>query len=146
MPTTTIQINRGAAANDGTGTPLRDFALAFNNFNFSYGTYTPTLFNVTNVAASTAYECQFMRIGNIVTVSGKVDIDPTLALTTELGISLPISSNLATQEQCAGSASYSGGENAPIIGDPTANRASLFYVAIATTNNSWYFTFTYQII
>src|SRR5439155_66361 len=41
------------------------------------GTYTPTLTNSVNVAASTAYTCQYLRVGSVVTVSGQMDIDPT---------------------------------------------------------------------
>src|SRR5438552_1367658 len=36
------------------------------------GSYTPRLTNVANLSASTAYTCQWMRVGNTVTVSGKV--------------------------------------------------------------------------
>src|SRR3989304_10106925 len=60
---------------------------------FSSGTYTPTLTNGTNVAASTAFECQWMRIGSVVCVRGKFNLDPTSANTTTiLGISLPVAS------------------------------------------------------
>src|SRR5687767_7463770 len=48
------------------------------------GSYTPTLFNTTNVAASTAYECGWLRVGNRVTVYGLVDIDVTSAAATVL--------------------------------------------------------------
>src|SRR3990167_10996405 len=66
-------------------------------------TYTPTLTNVFNVAASTAYACQYMRVGNVVTVSGQVDIDPTAASTyTELDISLPIASAFTATNQLGG--------------------------------------------
>lgn len=153
MATTTIQINRGAAANDGTGTPARDFALEFNNFNFSYGTYTPTFTNVANVAASTPLECQFLRIGDVVTVSGICDIDATAALTlTRLGISLPIASNFANARECGGVAASlasfvdvaaAGG----ILADATNNRAELsFFAGVNASNASYSFHFTYRII
>lgn len=115
---------------------------------FASGTYTPTLFNVANVAASTAYQCQYIRQGAIVTVSGKVDIDPTAAASTQLGISLPVASNLGAQEDCAGTAAASGiaGMVAAIRGDAANNRAELVYVAVDLTNQPMYFTFTYEII
>lgn len=114
-----------------------------------HGTYTPTLTNVANLDASTAYECQYMRVGNTVTVSGKVDIDPTLpATSTQLGISLPIASNLGAVEDCAGTAFASGiaNQGAAILGDATNNRAQLQYISGDTTNQAMYFTFTYQVI
>lgn len=116
---------------------------------FNYGVYTPTLTNVANLDASTAYECQYIRIGNVVHVSGKVDIDPTTTLTsTQLGISLPIASNFGAAEDCAGTASASGiaAQSAAILADAANDRAQLQYVASDVTNQPMYFTFTYQII
>lgn len=61
------------------------------------GTWTPTITNGTNIQASTAYNCQYLRIGNIVTVSGRVDIDLTsTAVASNLQMSLPIASDFPT--------------------------------------------------
>lgn len=111
-------------------------------------TYTPTLTNVTNVAASTAYQCQYMRINNTVTVSGRIDIDPTAAGAVEVGISLPVASNFGAIEDCAGVAAASGvaGQCAAIAADFTNDRAKLVYVAVDITNQPMYFNFTYQIV
>lgn len=111
--------------------------------------YTPTLTNVANLDGSTAYECQYIRIGDMVTVSGKVDINPTLTATsTQLGISLPFTSDLAAAEDCAGVAFASGiaSQGAAILGDTTNNRAQLQYVASDVTNQPMYFIFQYIII
>lgn len=57
------------------------------------GTYTPTLYNTTNVDASTASVLGYYRIGNSVTVYGDVMINANTASTaTVLGMSLPIAS------------------------------------------------------
>lgn len=116
---------------------------------FADGTYTPTLTNVANVAASTAYQCQYLRIGNTVAVSGKIDIDPTLTTTlTQLGISLPIASNLGALENCSGTAFASGiaAQGAAIVGDSTNDRAQLQYISSDITNQPMYFSFIYLII
>lgn len=110
------------------------------------GTYTPTLTNVTNIAASTAYACQWMRVGNVVTVTGKVDIDPTSSGTTTLRISLPIASALAAGNQCAGAANASAGDNGAILGDATNDAAYLWAKVTETANGDWYFTFTYTVL
>lgn len=112
------------------------------------GTYTPTLTNVTNVAASTAYTCQYLRVGSVVTVSGKIDIDPTAAGAVELGISLPVSSNFAALEDCGGTASANAiaGQVAAIAADAVNDRAKLIYIAVDLTNQPMYFSFTYRII
>lgn len=113
------------------------------------GTYTPTLTNVANLAASTAYQCQYLRVGTVVTVSGKVDVDPTLAATsTQLGISLPIASNLGAAEDCAGTAFSPtiAGQGAAILGDAANNRAQMEWISGDITNQPMYFTFSYEII
>lgn len=120
-----------------------------NDTGLAHGTYTPTLTNVANLAASTAYQCQYMRVGDTVTVSGKVDVDPTVTATaTQLGISLPVTSNFGAAEDCGGVAFASGvaGQGAAILGDATNNRAEMNWVATDVTNQPMYFTFTYQVI
>lgn len=117
----------------------------------SSGVYTPTLFEVANLdpATSVAYECQYLRVGSTVNVSGRVDINPTTpATSTQLGISLPIASNLGAIEDCAGVAFASGvaGQGAAILGDATNNRAQLQYICGDVTLQAMYFTFSYQII
>jgi len=117
--------------------------------NMLSGTYTPTLTNVANLDASTAYQCQYMRVGNVVSVSGKVDIDPTTAtVSTTLGISLPIASNFGAAEDCAGTAFASGvsGQGAAILADTTNDRAQLQFIAADTTNKAMLFQFLYEII
>lgn len=129
-------------------TAARTFTLTDKNHNLDYGTYTPTLTNVTNLAASTAYQCQYSRNGTVVTVSGKVDIDPTIAGACALGITLPIASNLGAAEDCAGAAFASGiaGQGAAIRGDAANDRAEMAWVAADITNQPMYFTFAYEII
>lgn len=112
------------------------------------GTYTPTLTNVANLDGSTAYACQWLRVGNVVTVSGRVDADPTAAGAVQLGVSLPIASNLANARECAGTAVAPGvaGLCAAVVGDATNDRAEFQWIAVDTTNQAFYFSFTYQII
>lgn len=119
-----------------------------NDTGLAAGAYTPTLTNVANLT-STAYQCQYMRVGNVVTVSGKADVDPTLAATlTQLGISLPIASNLGAAEDCAGTAFASGiaGQGAAIRGDAANDRAEMVWISGDITNQPMYFTFTYEVI
>lgn len=119
-------------------------SLATNNS----GTYTPTLTNTTNLTGSTAYVCQYMRVGNVVTVSGRVDVDPTIAGSAVLGISLPIPSNFANSNECGGVAFASGiaGQGAAILADATNNRATMQWIAADITNQPMFFSFTYLVI
>jgi hypothetical protein len=112
------------------------------------GTYTPTLTNITNLDTSTAYQCQYMKVGTVVTVSGKVDVNPTAGASTQLGLSIPIASNFAASEDCAGSAFASGiaGQGAAILADVVNNRAIMQWVSVDTTNQAMLFSFTYRVI
>ena len=112
------------------------------------GTYTPTLTNTANIDASTPQVFQYSRTGNVVTVSGSVNIDPTAATTlTTLGISLPIASDLNSYVQCCGTAvSRLAGAYGDIQGDTTNDRATLNFINGASTGNlAWFLTFTYLI-
>jgi hypothetical protein len=112
--------------------------------------YTPGLTNVLNLDASTAYQCQFLRVGSSVTVSGKVDMDPTAAASlTRLGLSLPIASNLGADEDCAGTICSQANPSlsGAIQSDAANNRAEVqFMSSTDVLNRSWYFIFMYRII
>ena len=113
------------------------------------GVYTPTLTNVANLDASTSYEAQYIRVGNTVTVSGKVDADPTApAASTQLGISLPIASNIGAVEDVGGTAFASAiaGQGAGIFGDAANNRAEMRWVAGDVTNQPMHYVYQYQVI
>jgi hypothetical protein len=113
------------------------------------GTYTPTLTNTTNIAASTAAVCQYMRVGNVVTVSGTVQIDPTLAGQIVLGMTLPIASALTAATQCGGTFAGSGVTTinlGSIVADATNDRATFDGVVADIANRTYGFTFTYLVI
>ncbi len=114
----------------------------------SSGTYTPTLTNVANVSASTAYVCQWLRIGSVVNVSGKIDVTAAAILTTTLGLSLPVASNFAAAEQCAGSGGrFLNNEVVRVSADITNHRAQVdFVAAISAFSRAAFFTFQYLIV
>lgn len=108
-------------------------------------TYTPTLFNTTNIAASTAYTTYYVRSGDWVTVWGEVDIDATAATTiSEMAISLPVSCDITNTYQLAGTASFEDNTVVQIKGDATNNRAMLRFTPQSASNNKYSFHFTYK--
>lgn len=120
-----------------------------NTASYPTGTYTPTLTNVANISASTAYECTYQRTGNFVSVFGEFDIDPTLTATaTELGISLPVASALTNSYQLGGNASSGtvAGMSARITADPTNDRAAVKFMSSDITNSTMSFQFSYRVI
>lgn len=115
------------------------------------GTYTPTLTGVTNVTSTTAYVCQYMRVGNVVTVSGKIEVTPTVNnAQTTIGVSLPIASNFANSQECGGAAHSVAntvlGHGAAIYADATNDRAEMDYFETHGASDTFSFSFTYQII
>ena len=117
--------------------------------NLLSGTYTPVLTNTTNVAASVAYPCQWVRVGNTVAVSGRLDVDATAAgAQTLLGISLPVASNFANIYELGGSAVAPGiiSECAAIIPDTANDRATMSWITTTANYHGMSFFFMYQII
>jgi hypothetical protein len=148
-PTVTLDVTGGIKTSRTAVT-----SPATSDGNIFSGTYTPTLTNVANIdiPASTAYTFQYMRVGNVVTVSGKIDVTVTGTGLTRLNVSLPISSNFSAEENCAGTAvmtasSVSINIPATIRADTTNDVAEMRYWGNLTGMAQAYFlTFTYRII
>lgn len=112
------------------------------------GTYTPTFTNTTNVAASTPRLCTYYRVGNSVTIAGQFEIDPTLtAVSTVMGISLPVASNFTTLLQAGGTASAIAiaSESGGIISNATSDYIELIFIPVDLSNHVMTFTATYTI-
>ena len=113
------------------------------------GSYTPTLTNVTNVAASTAYTCQWVRTDDCITVFGRCDVDPTGAGATTLDLSLPVASNFVATENLIGIAtaiSPTVSTSAGLFADTTNDRATMRWQTTETANHSLWFHFSYKIL
>lgn len=128
--------NNAAANGDATNPDLRS------------GTYTPTLSNTTNVAASTPRLCTWSRVGNMVTITGQFDIDPTLTATsTVLGISLPSASNFTTAYEAGGGA-WSiaiASESAGIQANATTDVIEVTFIAVDLSNHTMAFQAGYEV-
>lgn len=112
------------------------------------GFYTPAMTAVANVASVTPSEAMWMRIGQVVTVSGVVTVVPTAAgAGTEVRIPLPVPSDLAAAHQLAGVAStgaYADGA-AGIQGDATNDAARLIFTSRGVTGALWSYQFSYRV-
>lgn len=119
------------------------------------GTYTPTVTLSAYMSGATASPCQYMRVGNVVTVSGKIQAadDGTPAQNALFYISLPIATSISSSSYryiLAGTGSYYDGSvpenlSIPITGYETPANAALFsYPTLAATIDI-YFSFTYLI-
>ena len=117
------------------------------------GTYTPTQVSTnTNVAAVTYSACQYMRVGNTVTVSGQISIDPTLAVTnTVVLMSLPIASSFSATRQLGGTGLSTSVVNyaaqaAMFFADSTNDCVEIRLNPVSASAVAYAFSFTYQVI
>ncbi len=116
--------------------------------NVTSGTYTPTVSNVSNAAASTTRAARYTRIGNVVHVSGQVDVDATTTLTiTQIRISLPIASNFSSTLEGSGvivsDKQLSAGR---IESENTTDTMQASFVPTSVANDTFNYVFTYEII
>lgn len=137
------------------GTALHNNAGAVTGTTNQYvasGTYTPTITDSSNTGGRTAYQCQWKRVGNVVTVSGVVDVDPTLAATsTIIKITLPIASNFTNTGNLGGTAFASGiaGQGAamlPTTAYAVSDFALMQWISGDVTNQPMRFSFTYVVL
>ena len=111
------------------------------------GTYTPTLTNSTNVASSTAFQCNYLRVGNIVIVSGRVSITVTTAnSSTTLLMTVPIASAMsdANAVDCGGTAVATNiNESLAILA--SSGKAQFTGLPTSTSTGTYWFSFMYLV-
>ncbi len=131
-----------------TGLVEREWYLYLLGLRTANNTYTPTLTNGSNVAASTPGLSNWSQVGNIVTVTGLLYIDPVAASTnTSLGISLPVPSNLVVLSNLTGvgSAVDTVSESWSVLADIVNKRATLSGFAVNDANHIVTYSFTYSV-
>lgn len=156
QPTDALHLYVGGniTINDTPGVTNGNFSKGLLTTDFTVpvsGTYAPTFTNVANLdgTPTAATDWQYARVGNVVTVSGEMTIDPTTtATTTQAGISLPVASDFASAGQCAGTGASPGvaGQCMAVIGDATNNRAELKWKALDVTSQVTAVTFSYLVV
>ncbi|TSA62253.1 MAG: hypothetical protein D4R41_01850 [Sediminibacterium sp.] len=117
--------------------------------NIKSGTYTPTLAGVYNVTSTAAFPSQYMRVGNVVTVSGVVSAKATAANTwTRVSISLPINSNFDWSYRAGGGGG--AGSTGNVCSIQAGASTSLVYLDVyppsTTLTYDYHYSFTYTIM
>jgi hypothetical protein len=111
------------------------------------GTYTPSWSGLANVDSVTAFSCQYMRVGDTVTVSGWVTINATVDNTsTTLSFSLPINSNTTSVNYLNGTGVAQGGGAAACLSGYGSNFGEFAVYPSVDTAINYSFHFTYRII
>ena len=121
------------------GTALHNNAGAVTGTTNQYiasGTYTPTFTSVTNCSSTVGNgvsDFHWIRVGNVVHVSGQCYTTTGGAGAVAFAISLPIASNLTSTGELTGTCTYDVASGTPlpgyIIGDATNDRASVNFKA-----------------
>lgn len=111
------------------------------------GTYTPTLTNGSTVTSSTANISQYSRVGNIVTVAGQMSITVGSTGANNMGISLPIASNLLAPADLSGTANSDSGNllSNQVEGSATNDRAVFYFTASVTGTYLITYVFSYEV-
>lgn len=139
-------VGNGLDYDDGTG------AISVDETEFTTilsGSYTPTRSAEANLDANvTMSEAQYMRVGSVVTVSGRFTADPTAPGAVSFEFTLPIASNIGAVEDCAGIAVAGGiaGQSAAILGSVANDTAVVSWTAVDVTSQAWSYTLTCVII
>lgn len=115
---------------------------------FESGTYTPTLTNQSNIAASTLNSAFYVRIGKIVMVSIQVQIDPTATGSASLVFTLPVATaNFPSTFQATGVGASSGaaGNSGRVLADSGLQTARFTWDAASAANLTYSLEFKYQV-
>lgn len=118
-------------------------------YQFSYTqTFTPTLFNITNVSSSSVDGVGiFQRSGNVVNGSLRINIAATATGAIQLDFSLPIASAFTDNYDAIGTSTSYVTNSTPQIGglnaETTNDRISLNGYAIGTPSRIWFVNFWY---
>jgi len=133
-------------ADGGTGASTA--ANARTNLGITSGTYTPTITNISNIQAVTAAVCMFTQIGTMVTVNGRVNIDPTTnGSATAIEMTLPVASNLGAVGDLIGVSSCAQTtQSGALSANTTTDRALMEFQAGSNAARDHVFTFTYKVI
>ena len=111
------------------------------------GTASITINAVSNVSGTpTADDAQYIRVGNVVHVSGRFSAQASIATTFTVRLSLPVSSDLTAASQLAGTVSYEAGAGSgPCLGDTTNDNARMIPTAPDTSPHYYYYSYTYVV-
>lgn len=131
------------------GTALHNNASAITGTTNQYiasGTYTPTITGVANYSSSTSDVATYIRVGNVVTVSGSLSVTPSGVGTLVFRFNLPIASNFTLSTEVTGSAQdESLYDITSIAAHVSTDQALIQCSASDTTNRLFSYIYQYEV-
>lgn len=128
------------------GTALHNNASAITGTTNQYiasGTYTPTITGVANYLSSTSDVATYIRVGNVVTVSGSLSVTPLGVGTLVFRFNLPIASNFTLSTEVTGSAQDENIYDITSIAAHVSTDQALIQCSASNTDNRL-FSYIYQ--
>lgn len=109
------------------------------------GTFTPGFTNLLNISSSTPGPAKWIRVGDVVTVSGSAVVTTTSGAgsSSTLRMALPIASTFTNAADCAGCATYGGGEGGIVQYGSLSTAADLQFFATFAGSRTFMYTYTY---
>lgn len=110
------------------------------------GTYNYTTENPVNIDTFVLYPAQYLQVGDVVTVSGKISITSTTSGQVTLNLSIPVDSVFAFDYQAAGVAASTDSPtiSASIIADEVNDEVKIIWTAFTDLEqHEFFFHFTY---
>lgn len=132
-----IQRKAGAWVNRTLTQLLADFPIAV-------GSYTPTITNGTNVAASTAHVCYYIRILSVAFIAGLLEVDTTAVGAFDLLMTTPVGGNFTTVDDASGNATQPGTGVPNIVSireDPAHTTSKLRWDGYAQVSTNLFYRF-----
>jgi hypothetical protein len=110
------------------------------------GTYAPTATAVINVTNITTYQSQYMRVGNVVNVSGRIDFTTPALAYSQFTLSIPTAATFTAVENAGGNATTNFHQNSCFIfADSLTNNLKFETYATLTTQLTYFYTAQYLI-
>lgn len=112
------------------------------------GTYTPTVGTLVNCSNVNPSPFQYLRVGNVVTVSGIITADATAVGTVNIDINVPINSDLNNSYECAGAICADAGPTKAagfIYANVGVNEVQIEFISTGALTYTIVIHFTYQI-
>lgn len=149
--TNTISSDSGLTWDEMTNTlttgSLSATSVSISSGSIESGTYTPTGSAVNKVTSVTPDAAQYLRVGSVVTVSGRVTVDITSAgSSVRWELSCPITTSHSTSS-AGGTFDQDDVSNGGVIkGTSGTNNVRFTMNAASSGSNVFYYHFTYRII
>lgn len=130
------------ASDSATGVPTQQSVKAYA----LSGTYSPTLVAKTNITSfDSTIAHHYMRIGNEVTVSGRIMATPASTGVMEFYVPLPIASSIPAVTSIVGSGYNDDVGSLAVTADAVNNRAIVYGVAGTVASLIFMYNFSYTI-